>query len=202
MYVLACAITVTFSARQCNKSYYLQLECSFFLSSWMLNIIKHHFLIHYSTLSPLSYVYVPLMALVKCQSRMGTALFHPHLCQARLSVANYTPPCPPTFQTLIHRERGRMLSRLFKCKCHHTWKVARKCRHSNDGTWQRSARIFSQCESEPCECLGLLRRPTDEKICVNVSLSDFKSLNKHFKVHFSAFKLPHQLTHTRIKSWM
>jgi len=40
--------------------------------------------------------------------------------------------------------------------------------------------FFSQCESEPCECLGLLSRPADEKIRVNVSLRDLKSLNKHF----------------------
>lgn len=130
----------------------------------------------------------------------GHCPFHPHLCQAALCVANYTPPCPPTFQTLVytHTHTQKKLSRLFKCKCHHTWKVARKCRHSNGGTWQRSARIFSQCESEPCECLGLLCCPTDEKICVNVSLSDLKSLNKHFKAHFGIFEHPRQL----ICSWI
>lgn len=168
----------------------------------MLNITKHHFLVYYPTLSPLSYVEVPLVIAVKCQSHMGTALFT-HTCARLLFVWQITllHAHPLSRHSYTHTHTQKKLSRLFKCKCHHTWKVARKCRHSNGGTWQRSARIFSQCESEPCECLGLLCRPTDEKICVNVSLSDLKSLNKHFKAHFGVFEHHRQLICSWIKIW-
>ncbi len=131
----------------------------------------------------------------------GHCPFHPHLCQACSLCGKLHSSMPtPLSKTLVHTPHTEKAVLAFlNANGHHTWKVARKCRHSNGGTWQRSARIFSQCESEPCECLGLLCRPTDEKICVNVSLSDLKSLNKNFKAHFGIFEHHRQLIYSWIK---
>lgn len=106
---------------------------------------------------------------------------HPTSVPGYFCVADYTLSCPPTFLTLIH-------THTYTAECCLAFLNANV---TVFGRWPGSVAIVTvgldgslegfSLELEPCECLGLLCLPSDEKICVNASLSNLKSLNKHFK---------------------
>ncbi len=118
---------------------------------------------------------------------MGTALFTHTGARAALCVANYTPPCPPTFQTLVHHTHTHRKSCLAFLNqmppyLEGSQEVSPIVTVGLDSGLQRFLSVWI---GALWMSLDYSAAPQMKRFVLMCLLSDLlKSLNKHFKAQF------------------